>query len=112
MFVQNLHNLELVVDLDILDCVIKCAWLHVLSYRLYNLRLQHIENETDSHFETKIHNKFEANASLKKWNQTTWIEVYEGFGFTTSKGLTCAIPLVCPGLKHKKVSSNDIVWFQ
>jgi thiosulfate reductase cytochrome b subunit len=39
---------------------------NVLSYGLYNLRLQHIENETNSHFETKVHNKIEVYAKFEK----------------------------------------------
>jgi hypothetical protein len=35
-----------VVDLDFLDYVIKWPWFYVLSLGLYNLHLQHIENET------------------------------------------------------------------
>ncbi len=64
VFVQNLHNLELVVDLDFLDYVIKCAWLHVLNYKVYNLCLQHIENETNSHLQTKVHNKIKVDVNF------------------------------------------------
>jgi hypothetical protein len=33
---------------------------------------------------------------LKKWNEIVGIEVYEAFGFTTSRGSTCEVPLVWP----------------
>ncbi len=66
MFVQDLHNLELVVDLDFLDVSSNMHGLNVLSYKLYNLCLQHIENETDSHLETKVHNKIEADVRFEE----------------------------------------------
>jgi hypothetical protein len=64
--IQDLHNLELVVNLDFLDCVIKLPWLHVLSLGFYNLCLQHIKNETNFHFETKVHNKIQQDAKFEE----------------------------------------------
>jgi hypothetical protein len=41
------------------------------------MHLQHIENEIDSHFETKVHNKIEQDVKMqKKPKQTIGMEVY------------------------------------
>jgi hypothetical protein len=71
-------------------CLAIMSWTIDFTTYIYNtLKMKQIPI-----LKPKFATRLRQMQDLKIWNQIVWIEIYEGYGFTTSRGSTCVVPPV------------------